>query len=153
MKLVNRNNLHSLHKRNIWCERLRLVAVFTWLVINSDTKYHSSSVLYVLLKLPTMWDSYIIECLLENYALNMPASQSSGNPLYPASLGVDGNSNPDINTHGCTHTSESINPWFQVDLQGSILVTKVIFYYQWSSNSNWLFWRFACIDPSHIWSK
>src|SRR5262249_27273011 len=61
-------------------------------------------------------------------ALNMPTSQSSTFPGYPASKANDGNTDGNVG-HGSvtvTNSATEANPWWQVDLGASATVNSVV---------------------------
>ncbi|XP_006818466.1 uncharacterized protein LOC102808061, partial [Saccoglossus kowalevskii] len=64
---------------------------------------------------------------LENVAIGKTAMQSSDwSASYPASNGVDGNTNTNWNSGSCTSTKDNQNAWWKVDLGGNYLVHEVI---------------------------
>ena len=64
----------------------------------------------------------------DNWALGMPASQSSTEWSKPASFAVDGNYNCGYDA-SITHTRQDDKyPWWMVDLETTIMVTAVTLY-------------------------
>ncbi|XP_019622324.1 PREDICTED: LOW QUALITY PROTEIN: uncharacterized protein LOC109468522 [Branchiostoma belcheri] len=61
-----------------------------------------------------------------NIALNRPATQSS--TAYEGAPGraVDGNTSPAYSSNSCTHTRNTRNPWWRVDLGSSLCVDRVV---------------------------
>jgi hypothetical protein len=59
-------------------------------------------------------------------ALGRPALQSSTDWGGAASRGVDGNRDGNYNAGSVTHTADELQPWWQVDLQGSRSINKVV---------------------------
>ena len=61
-----------------------------------------------------------------NLALNKPAYQSSLSSEGEAKRAVDGNTNGYYNKgHSCTHTKNSLMPWWAVDLGSDKMVSHV----------------------------
>lgn len=70
---------------------------------------------------------------LKNYALGKPATQSSTYTSGAASNAVDGNTDGHFNfqnatLNSVTSTSSQLNPWWQVDLEGSFLIREIKIY-------------------------
>ncbi|XP_025080331.1 fucolectin-like [Pomacea canaliculata] len=62
----------------------------------------------------------------ENVALRKPARIISTSYLYAtADKAVDGNTDGDISHYSCTHTNDSYNNWWKVDLMGFYNITSV----------------------------
>ena len=64
--------------------------------------------------------------MLQNVALNKPASQSTTYTTWAASGAVDGNTRSDAEAKSCSHTQpgKTLN-WLRVDLQGLYVVHSV----------------------------
>lgn len=61
-------------------------------------------------------------------ALGRPALQSSISWGGAASRAVDGNTDGVYNDNSVTHTADEYQPWWQVDLQGSRSISKVVLF-------------------------
>ncbi|GMH44436.1 hypothetical protein BSKO_12388 [Bryopsis sp. KO-2023] len=61
-----------------------------------------------------------------NLALKKPTMQSSTAYKGVSSRAVDGNKNPNYPKNSCTHTVNSNNPWWVVNLGASYVVTRVV---------------------------
>ena len=63
----------------------------------------------------------------KNIALSAKATQSSTHGNAVASRAVDGNKDSDFNKGGQTHTTNAgtLNPWWELDLQGSVAIDKI----------------------------
>ena len=67
----------------------------------------------------------------KNLALGKPVRMSSQYPgPYPASKGVDGN------TDSMFHTNIERNPWWQVDLQSSFALSSIVLHNRFDSNGD-----------------
>ncbi|CAA6691276.1 MULTISPECIES: glycosyl hydrolase family 95 catalytic domain-containing protein [unclassified Lentimonas] len=64
----------------------------------------------------------------KNVALHQSATQSSTSAGGDAGRAVDGNVDGDYNNKSVTHTSESTNPWWEVDLGGVVRVEQLNIY-------------------------
>ena len=81
---------------------------------------HSSEVLF--------WSSAltVVNIFLLDLALNQRATQSSVFNGKEASLAVDGNKNAAWSQGSCIHTNLQNDPWWRVDLCGSLPVAEVV---------------------------
>jgi hypothetical protein len=62
----------------------------------------------------------------ENIALKGEASQSSEGFGGKASLAIDGNTDGEFDKNSTTHTSQSENPWWELDLHSEQTINKVV---------------------------
>ena len=63
--------------------------------------------------------------ILENYALNRPATQSTTSNNGEAARVVDGNRNPYFGNNSCSETTAITGPSWEVELETEIYVTSV----------------------------
>ncbi len=62
----------------------------------------------------------------ENLALQGAAEQSSTDYDGPAARAIDGNTDGQYQKNSTTHTAQSDNPWWEVDLKKNVLIDKIV---------------------------
>ena len=87
----------------------------------------------------------------ENLALHGKATQSSTDFGGDARLAIDGNTNGDYENHSVSHTAESDNPWWEVDLGGSNDLDRIVVWNRadggfWERMRNW---QVVVFDEQH----
>ena len=109
---------------DVWyfVERVNIL-LLQYLRMSFQTPWHNNIITWcVFLYSVLIW----VSCVTVNIALGKTAYQSSVTADGSASLAVDGNTNPDyFNAGSCTHTHTELNPWWMVDLQDTVTITRV----------------------------
>lgn len=69
--------------------------------------------------------SFLLEYPLPNVALKGVASQSSAHHFPDHSMAIDGRRNSFFDNGHCSLTAQETNPWWQVDLRRTFIITSV----------------------------
>ena len=91
----------------------------------------------------------------ENLALKGKAKQSSTGFGGDAKLAIDGNTNGDFAAHSVSHTRQSDDPWWQVDLGRAVELDKIVVWNRTDGDfaGRLKDWRVVVLDEKHkpVW--